>query len=155
MAYRQVLLKGSPVRKEAAAAGAITPGHLIQIGSAGTAVVHATAGGDARRIFALERDLEGYGIDDDYASGDEVFYADCRPGDEVAALVAASAEAIEIGDPLESAADGTLRKHTATSIVESGSATKSIYTQQIVAFAGEAVDNSSGASEARIKAVIA
>jgi hypothetical protein len=134
-----ILLKGSPIRKEAIAAGAITPGHLILRDSNGKVAVHATAGGNNAPRFAFENDLVGLEISDAYAAGDQVQFIHCKRGDEVNALVAAGAGAIVIGDKLESAGDGTLRKYT---------------NGVILAEAIQAVDNSAGAAVARIKVEI-
>lgn len=174
-----VLLKGSPVGCEALAGGAITPGHLIQLGSAGTLTVHSSAGLFTPVYIARENELIGNGISDAYASGDTVPYWHCKPGDEIYALVPASAAAIVIGDFLESAGDGTLRKVAAYLTDNSGGSANTTL-QDIGAspaeaeiannFADvaaainalkaggsalfqalEAVDNSGGGSAARIK----
>jgi hypothetical protein len=133
---RVILLRGRGERREAPAAGAITPGHLIAYNSAGSFVVHPTAGGVARPIYACERDFEGKGIDDAYASGDYVQAEELHPGCDVLALVAAGATAIARGAKLESAGNGTLRN---------------VGTGVVIAEALEAVDNSAGGAAARIK----
>ena len=149
--FKNILVKGDPITKEAVAAGAITPGDLLNPESAtGTLVVHSTAGGDALPRFAREYSEIGDGIDDNYASGDQVVYLVARPGDEIFANVAASASAITAGDPLESAADGTLRKHTALSIDTSATTTMAVASAPIVGYALESVDNSGGSAETRI-----
>ena len=127
---KTILLKGDPLRKEREAGGAITPGDLIKVGSDGKVVVHATAGGNAQRAFAIENDLAGEEIGDAYASGERVQYLVCRRGDEVMARLKAS-ENVVVGDFLESAGDGTLQKH----VVESSGA---IYVEQIVGMVLEA-----------------
>lgn len=142
-----VILKGNGYRKEADAAGTITPGHLVQCDSSGDVVVHATAGGNARKAFAVENDLIGNGITDNYTSGDRVQYNVFEPGNEVYAFVPAAAAAITIGTALESAGDGTL--------VAVGTATATGDTDIVVGYALEAVDNSGGASAARIKVEVA
>jgi hypothetical protein len=134
-----ILLKGRGIRKEAVAGGAITPGHLLTLDAAGELIVHATAGGYAAPLFAVENDLEGKTIDDAYAADDFVQAEYMWQGFEVYALVPASAAAIVIGDLLESVGDGTLK------ILATGVA---------VAQALEAVDNSVGGTPARIKVVI-
>ena len=102
-------LNGSALNKELDAAGAITPGHLIERDGSGTVVVHSTAAGRAAAMFARENDLKGDDITVAYASGDRVQMLMFPKGGEVNALVAASAPAIVVGDFLESAGDGTLR----------------------------------------------
>jgi hypothetical protein len=135
-----VRLKGIGTRLEAVAGGTITPGHLIKQNSSGLLVVHATAGGFAERIFAVENDLNGKEIDDNYLVNDYVQSEIYRPGDEVLAFVVASGSAIVVGDYLESAGDGSLRK------LASGTP---------LATAIEAVDNSAVGAQSRIKVRIA
>lgn len=177
-AAKQVILSGDPTIYEAVANAAFTPGHLIELMSTGKVRKHATAGGvRPSRWFAREKEYNGANLDTGYAANEQVVYASCRPGDRVYALVAASAAAIVAGDVLESAGDGTLRKAvdyltdssggTANTTVQSVSAS---YTQAevqnnfadaaaainrvnpgIVARALEAVDNSGGATPARIR----
>ena len=105
-----IILKGRPMRREATAGGAITPGHLIKYNSSGQFVVHNVAAGLPATIFAAENEVFGGDISDAYASGDRVLAWHCSPGDEIYALVPANAPAIVIGDLLESNGDGTLRK---------------------------------------------
>lgn len=155
VAPRTVLLKGKDrcEMKELPAGGAITPGHLVQMNSAGKWVVHPTAKGYAAPAFAVEADLIGKGIDDAYASNDNVYTFICAKGAEVNALLAANAAAIVIGDYLESAGDGTLRKLTAQS--QSGTTPFAVTEGgKPVAQALEAVDNSAVGATARLKVVI-
>lgn len=107
---KTILLKGEGLYKEASAGGAITPGHLIDRNSAGAFVVHATAGGNALPMFAMENELAGDEITVAYASGDRVVAVIPERGAEVYALLPAAAAAVVIGDLLESNGDGTLRK---------------------------------------------
>lgn len=109
----RIHLKGPGRHEEAVAAGAITPGHLLQLNNAGKVVVHATSGGYAERIFALEDALQGKTISDAYASGDLVGYVVAPPGDEVYAFLA-DGESVVIGDQLVSNGDGTLQKLAGT-----------------------------------------
>lgn len=107
---RTILLKGKLNEKhdERRAGGTITPGHLIDKASAGTVVVHPTAGGVAEAIFAKEDALQGRTIDDNYSSGELVFYHEAQKGDVVQAWLAAGIT----GTPatkLTSNGDGTLR----------------------------------------------
>jgi hypothetical protein len=138
-----VILKGRGIRKEAIAGGAIQPGDLLTVNSSGQFIRHATAKGPARRLFAVENELFGKGIDTNYASTDNVLAEDCYSGMEVQCNIAAGAAAIVKGDLLESAGDGTLRKRTAESQLTTGNYT---YTSAGVAIAQaeEAIDNSGG-----------
>jgi len=115
MASRKVILKGTGVRNENDAAGVITPGDLLSIDSNGAVIRHASDGGNAPATFAVEEDFLGRGMADDYASGERVQHETLHAGQQVNALVAASATAISIGDELTSNGDGKLRAVTAGS----------------------------------------
>jgi len=149
-----IILKGDPIRKEAIAGESITPGHLVQFSaSTGKLIKHATAGGNAQAMFAVEEDFIGDDIDTAYAADDQAQYNVFRPGDEVYALLAAS-QTIKQGDALESAGDGTLRKHTAPAINEGGSASVTVYVDAVVGYAAE--DKTTGSGETkRIKVEVA
>lgn len=137
---RTIILVGkeTAIQKELIAGGTITPGHLVAINSAGKWVVHPTAGGDAIRAFAVEYDINGKGIDDNYVANDWCLAMIVRGGSEVNALVAAAAPAIAVGDYLESAGNGTVRKFT---------------TGKIIGQALQAVDNSGGGSSVRLQMI--
>lgn len=111
---KTVLLKGRGIRKEGTANAAITPGHLVERMSTGNIRVHATAGAKASPIFAVENEILGKEITVAYAATDRCYFEFLTSGCEVYALVAAAAPAIVVGDLLESAGDGTLRKVAAT-----------------------------------------
>lgn len=146
---KMIRLKGCGIRKEGIASGTIKPGHLIEFGGANDLQVHSTAAATARKAFAVENDLIGNGIDDNYTVGEQVQYEVYASGAEVYALVAASAAAIEKGDPLQSAGNGTLR------IQSTDAATDDTQRNSLVAYALEDVDNSAGGSVARIRVEIA
>lgn len=151
MAPKTVLLKGDPIRKEAIAGGAITPGHLVDFDNNGALVVHATAGGDAAPRFAIEEEFIGDGIDTAYAAGDQVQYVIARPGDEIYAILAAGQQ-ITIGMALESAGNGTLRAHTQP-VVDVGAAQDySIATNAIVGYALENVTTVAAVARIKIEA---
>jgi hypothetical protein len=109
MAAKTIILKGEGVRREALCSAIVKPGYLVEIESTGKVKPHATAAGVAAAMFAVEDDLQGNGIDTDYASGKLVQYNVMRPGDEVWALIK-DGEAIAIGDKLVSGGDGTLKE---------------------------------------------
>ncbi len=140
-----IVLKGKGIRKEALAGGAINPGHLIERTSTGTVIVHAGAGLNAQSMFAVENEVIGEGIDDAYASADNVLYEVLPPGAEVNALVAASATAIVASDYVESDGDGTVR------LLTTDTATDDTQREACVGVALESVDNSGGGAEVRIK----
>lgn len=139
-----ILLKGDGLFKEALAGGAITPGHLITRNSSSAFVVGPAAGLNAYPMFALEDEAQGKDITDAYASGEIVNAVIPQTGSEIYALVAASAAAIVVGDELESAGDGTVRKAATVAVAQNN-------LRRIVARAIQAVDNSAGGSPARIK----
>ena len=142
MAFKTINIKGDFLRKEGEASAAITPGDLVEFGGANDIDVHGVAAGIARKAFALENDLVGDGIDDNYASGDTVQYGIFQPGAEVYAWLAYGENA-SIGSALVSAGDGTL------AVVGSGE------NAVVVAFAVEAKDNTTGGADVRIQVEVA
>ncbi len=104
------LKKYSDVIEEYRAAGTITPGMLLAYGSNGKVAAHAAKGGSAVPIFALEDELQGKGIGDDYSTNDPVQCWLPYRGDQVYALIKGAA--VVKGDLLQSAGDGSLEKYT-------------------------------------------
>ncbi|MGH2611291.1 MAG: hypothetical protein ACRDHF_19600 [Tepidiformaceae bacterium] len=104
---KTIALKGDYVLKEREANAAITPGDLVEIMSTGKLRRHATLGGPAQKAFALEQDLIGRGIDDNYAVDESVRYGVFQQGAEVFAWLQIN-ESCVIGDFLESDAAGKL-----------------------------------------------
>jgi hypothetical protein len=135
---KTILLKGDPISLEgaAAAASAIKPGMLVEQIAAGTYRAHASAGGNAAKIFAREADYVGGGIDDVYDVGENVVMWHCKPGDWIYAFLKAGQD-VTIGTFLESAGDGSLRD-TGTS-------------GYAIAKAVEAVDNAPGVGGAAVR----
>src|SRR5258705_7427713 len=107
---RTIRLKDWGTRMEKPAAGAITPGSLVVLSSADKFAINTVAAANVARIFALENELFGKGIDDNYAANDLVQAEQFDPGDWVLAYVAAAAAAIIIVDQLVADAAGGLRK---------------------------------------------
>lgn len=147
MAKETIFLKtgreGEPLPKEGKAAAAITPGQLIKYDStAGQVIRHATAGGSAAKMFAIEDSLQGKQISDDYAQNSRVQFVHAGPGDEINAILATS-QTIAVGDYLESAGNGNLRK---------ASGEESELPSSMIGIALEAVTTTS--SVARIKIAI-
>lgn len=134
MSRNTIIMKGRGIRKERMANAAITPGHLVEVMTTNKVRVHATAGGNAQKAFAVENDLIGAGITTDYAAGDQVQYEVMERGAEVNALLA-NGQNVAIGAALESAGNGELRAYTHDS---AGLDT----TNNIIAYALEAVDMS-------------
>lgn len=136
---KTIVLKGDGLYKEALAGGTITPGHLVTRNASSAFVVGPAAGLNAFAMFALEDELQGKDITDNYVSGDLVVAVMPMRGSEIYALVAASAAAVVVGDELESAGDGTVRKAAAVAVAQNN-------LRRIVARAVEAVDNSANAA---------
>jgi hypothetical protein len=96
---------------EKAAAAAITPGHVLELISAGTVQKCATAGGKWAGLVALEDALQGKGIDDNYAATDRVQIWVAGRG-EVVNMLLEDEQNIVIGDFIEIATGGRVRKFT-------------------------------------------
>lgn len=139
MAYRTIAIVGTPNVQEFVANAAITPGHLCELMSTGKARVHATAGGTAERLFALEDDNLGGEIGTAYTAENVARFGYFRPGDQVFAILYDGETAV-IGSKLESQGDGTLR------VVDVDSAFSDIGINSIVGVALEAVDMSDSAA---------
>lgn len=141
MAYNTIKVKKySDNVEELIAAAAITPGMLVEVTSAGKVQAHSSAGQNALPKFALEDELQGKTINEDYSANDPVQVWTPYRGDLVYAILA-DGENASIGSELESNGDGTLRVHTA----DSAGAVE--YPQSIVGIAREAVDLSGSSGE--------
>ena len=112
MAIRTIKRMVDSPQKEALAYAAITPGHLIERMSGGKIRVHANAGQNAQRLFAIEDSLQGKEISEDYSADNDVRFIACRRGDEVNAILADGENAV-IGSFLESNGNGELKVHAA------------------------------------------
>ena len=109
MAIETIKIKNfSDVNEEYETTEAVTPGMLLQPTSgAATIEVHDTQGGNVLPMFAFENELEGEGIDDDFADGDKIQVWIPGRGDIVNALLR-DEETIAIGDWLMSDGEGRL-----------------------------------------------
>jgi hypothetical protein len=136
-----ILLRGEPNRREFEADGAITPGHLIQLDTDGKITVHGSSGGRHARLFAVENDVGGDGIDHAYAATEVVQVHAAQPGDEVYAWLA-DGQDIAVGAQLQSGGSGNLIAVASTN--------------QAVGIALEALDLSASANSAagRIKILV-
>lgn len=154
---KTIILKGKGIRKERIANAAITPGHLVELMSTDKVRVHASAGGNCQKAFAVENDLIGADIDTAYAATARVQFEVMERGSEVNAILK-NGENVAIGDFLESAGNGELQKHVAdVDLNAPGSANFTVYTNQIVAVAIQAVnlsDSSDADPSNRIKVEI-
>jgi len=129
-------------QEEYVAAAAITPGMLLEITSAGKVQAHSLAGRTQGGLFAVEDDLQGKTISEAYAAADQVQVWVAMRGDIVYARLN-DGENVIIGDSLESAGNGNLRKVSRSNESwESNDAQQahSIYSQHIVGIALEAQD---------------
>ena len=104
--------------------------------SSGNLIRHATSGGNAAPRFAVENDLIGSGITDNYASGNTMRYVMSRAGDEIYGLLA-SGQSVSQGAFLESAGTGALQAYTN----QSG---QNVYAAAVVAVAAEDKNNTAG-----------
>lgn len=102
------------VLEEFTAGGTITPGMLIAVGSAGTVAAHAVEAGNVLPMFAVEDELQGKDISDNYSSGNKVQCWIPGRGDQVYAWLA-NGENVVIGDKLVSDGAGKLKKFVSSS----------------------------------------
>ena len=152
MTIRTIVLKGDPPRFEDLADGTITPGFLIEKTATGVKA-HATSGGNAAKMFAIENALQGDEIGDNYTAGDRVQYVHAKSGDEIYAYLA-DGQDVSVNSPLESNGNGYLKLHTPP--VESSERTGTEYYDAIVGYALEALSlGTSGNGATRIKIRVA
>ncbi len=134
MAYNTIKVKKySDVIEEITAAGTITPGMLVEIDNTGKVKAHSGEGKAVLPMFALEDELQGKAISDDYGAGDKVQVWIPYRGDQVYALLATGQE-VTPGTWLVSDGNGYLQEYSEDSDTE--------YPQIIVGVALETVDTS-------------
>jgi hypothetical protein len=149
MALRVMIIGGDhSLAKEGVAHEAITPGHCVGLRAADSKVIKATSASVIAKCLAVAVEQDylgpvaggfGYDKDDAYAAGDQVlYYSPCR-GAEFHGLVGAAAPAIVVNDLL------------AVSTTVAGCLEKTATVANAVAIAREAVDNSGGATQVRIR----
>lgn len=133
------------------AAVVITPGMLIERGTTNTVKPHASAGGNTSRMVALENPWsdhgvvygsEGPNIDHDYAASETVFWVPANSGDVLYMLLEDEGN-VAIEAPLESNGAGALQALAGTAV------------EGLVGYAEEAVDNTGGSGNVRIRVRIA
>lgn len=127
------LKKYLDIIEEYVASGTITPGMLLEYDSDGKVKAHSTADGTAIPMFALEDELQGNGLSDNYSADDQVQVWVAQRGEQAYAMLADN-ENIAIGDFLVSNGAGRLQKVTANS------STADMAASHIVAQALEAID---------------
>ena len=133
------LKKYSDVIYELTAHEAITPVMLLWGTTSGLTEPHPVAGGNVLPAFALEDELQGKGIDDDYAEGDKVQIWVPGRGDIVNALLADDQDVVP-GNWMESDGEGRLRIHEP----DPGDSTTGTVVNPIVGVARETVSSGLG-----------
>jgi len=133
--------KYSDVIEEYVANATITPGMLVEVMTTNKLRAHATASGNALPMFALEDELQGKVITDDYSANDQVQVWVPYRGDMVYAILK-TGQNVTIGTFLVSNGDGTLKAWA------QDASAGDVKPTEIVGVATEAV-NASGA-DARI-----
>lgn len=103
--------KYSDIELEAVANAAIIPGSCVEYISTGKVQKCATASGKFAYLVALEDELQGKGIDDAYAAGDQVKIWVAGRGD-IANLLLQDEQTVVIGDYIEMFGEGRVRKYT-------------------------------------------
>jgi len=126
-----ILVRGdSWVTHEADAAVAITPGEFVTFDSSGDFALPAA--GDTLKLIAIENDIEGQEITDDYAAADRARAVVPQPGSVVQAILT-DGQNVPIGRELELDGNGTLI---------------TIGSNEAIAMALEAIDASDSAATA-------
>ncbi len=98
------------IEEYVATAAAITPGMLLEITSGGLVQAHSVSEGDMLTMFALEDELQGKGITDNYAVSVPIQCWVPYRGDIVYARLANGLTAV-VGSWLSSNGDGFLKIH--------------------------------------------
>jgi hypothetical protein len=112
--FNNVIITGEGVRKEAIADGAIMAGMLVQRTSAGKVKAHATSGGSAQKLFAVEDYLQSKEVTDSYTDGTTVQFNAMRSGDVVQGLWDTTGTAVTVGSYMMSNGAGKLIVTTGT-----------------------------------------
>ena len=147
MAYNTIKLKKylDIIEEITATAVAITPGMLLELTSSCTVQAHSTAGGNVLHMFALEDELQGGGIDDNYAVSAKIqVWVPVRG--EIVYGILVDGENVSCGDFLESNGAGFLQKHDPDEY-DTDDSIGGIFTNQIVGQAIDSVDLSGSSGE--------
>lgn len=145
MAFKKKTIKikkYSDVIEECVAAGTVTPGMLLVFDGATSDGIekvkaHTTDGGSGITAFALEDELQGKEIDDDYSTNDKVQVWIAGRGDIVNAILDAS-EDVAVGDAVTSAGNGKVREVSTAN-------------DEVIGYAVTAVDTSTTVNDTRIQ----
>ena len=133
-----IRVQGHGIREEALAAVITKPGHLVLLYTDGKVKPHNVAAGVCEAAFAVEDDLQGKTITDNYAVGSLVQYEIMERGAYVYALLE-NGQSVAKGAFLESAGNGELQAVTAADQASNLDVT---FPGNAVAVAMEAVDMS-------------
>ena len=142
MAFKRIILVGEGRRKEHNSTAAVKPGRLVEYhDSSGLKIrLHSNDGGalghNTRFDIAIENELAGKDIDTDWASGDNVQHNVLNSGDEALAWLK-DEENVAVGAPLTPDGAGGLRAAV-------------LGTDEVVAYAMEALDLTGASGDARI-----
>ena len=139
MAHRRIHNKGDWRIEEYVAGGTITPGMLIKMNSSGQVIAHDEEGGRCEVMCAMEDQLQGKTVSDNYSSADIVTCGLPVKGSVMNMLLAVG-ETVVIGDELVSDGAGSLQKR--------GVGSSGVTEHMTVGFAQEAKDNSAGSAPA-------
>jgi len=88
----------------------VLPGDLLEVKSDGTVKRQATAAADCVVLMAQENTVVNKGIDDTYATGDQMSVVYPDNGSKVQVNLASGGAAVVAGDGIESAGGGKCRK---------------------------------------------
>jgi hypothetical protein len=108
---RTIKVVGDGEQYEYPAHEALYPGMLVELLSTGKVRKQATDEVDAEILVAMEDNLQGNGIEDAYAEDDRVLCRAFAKGQAVL-LILKDGEDVDIGDWLEAAAGGLVKKYT-------------------------------------------
>lgn len=144
MAYNTIKIKKYvDIVEEYQAASTVTPGALVELTSAGKVQNHSSAGQNALPMFALEDELQGNGINDNYSADDQVQVWVAVRGEQVNAILA-DGEDVSVGDFLESDGAGNLQKYTADSagVVEYPNSIVAVALEDVVTASSSGLESS-------------
>lgn len=103
-------------QREGKTAGVVTPGMLLNIRNQAAIVAHNEAGQECQVAIAVENDLVGKGILDNYANGEQIRYQILPDGAKFYGIIDEN-QNIAVGDLLSSSGDGTLKEAAVTDFV--------------------------------------
>jgi len=143
------------IEEYTATAVAITPGMLLEMASATTVQAHSTAEGNALPMFALEDELQGKEITDNYAVSSKIQCWIPYRGDIVYAIIEDGTD-IAVGDFLESSdTPGFLQKHVADKGSWAGPSAEGSITVYPNAIVGQALEAVAAGADSSLNSSVA